>query len=242
MSEIKSKIEYLSGFTSPRRLSLLEDVLSSRTSYMRVCMENIYYSQNASAVIRSAESFGVQHIDIIEDELPFVQNADIVRGTDKWVSMHRYDQQGASLELITKLKSQGYRVVATSPHEGDFTPEDFDISQPFAIFFGTEKQGISQVVEQNADAFIRIPMFGFVESLNISVCAAVIMQRLMTRLRESSYPWQLSEKEYDELLLEWLHKTIKDADGILENYQERLSGSYKREGSLSDYLVQNYKK
>lgn len=241
MNDIKSKIEYLENFISPERLSLIKSVVAERSSYMRVCMENIYYGQNASAVIRSAESFGIQHIDVVEDELTFEPNAGIVRGSDKWVDITRYGMENASQVLIDKLRGDGYRIVATSPHDGDYSPESFDISSPFAIFFGTEKQGISPIVEREADAFIKIPMYGFVESLNISVCAAIIMQRLMDRLRGSDLPWRLTETEHDELLLEWLSKSIKDADGILATHEKRLHGDNKMEGSLADFLTTTYK-
>ncbi len=242
MEDIKDRIEYLAGFATDRRRELLEDVLRERSSYMRVCMENIYYAHNASAVIRSAESFGVQHIDIVEDHIPFEASQDIVRGTDKWVTMDRYAMKDASQVLINKLRADGYRIVATSPHDGDFTPESFDISTPFAVFFGTEKQGISDVVEREADAFIKIPMYGFVESLNISVCAAIIMQRLMDRLRSSSLDWRLSSQEYDAVLLEWLKCSVKDADGILANFDKIKSGTKLNEGSLANYIESNYKK
>jgi tRNA (guanosine-2'-O-)-methyltransferase len=86
--------------------------------------------------------------------------------------------------LCDTLKNKGYQIIATTPHDDDCVMEDFDISKPSALFFGTERDGLSEEILQRADGF-QIPMVGFTESLNISVSAAIIIQNLTNRLRHS---------------------------------------------------------
>ena len=115
---------------------------------------------------------------------------------------------------MDSLREKGYQIIATTPHNDSTFLEDFDISKPSAIFFGTEKEGLSEEVIQNADGFLKIPMVGFTESLNISVSAAIIIQNLMQRLRASEINWQLTEEEILEKRLDWTRKSIKDIDFI----------------------------
>jgi tRNA (guanosine-2'-O-)-methyltransferase len=98
--------------------------------------------------------------------------------------------------------------------------EDFDISKPSALFFGTERLGLSDEVLAQADGFVKIPMVGFTESLNISVSAAIILQNVSTRLRHSDIPWQLTEAELLEKRIDWARKSIKDIDFITQKYLE----------------------
>ena len=120
-------------------------------------------------------------------------------------------------ECIESLRKENYRIVATSPHKG-IALQDFDIEQPAALFFGTEKNGLSNEVLEAADDFISIPMYGFTESLNISVSAAILLQELTARLRKSNIPWQFSEEEKLQKRLEWAKKNIKSIDEILARF------------------------
>ena len=92
--------------------------------------------------------------------------------------------------------------------------EDFDISKPSALFFGTERDGLSEEILQRADGFLKIPMVGFTESLNISVSAAIILQNLTNRLRQTNIHWQLTEAEILEKRMDWARKSIKDIKRI----------------------------
>ena len=118
--------------------------------------------------------------------------------------------------LVGDLRARGYRIVATSPHADDRTPETFDVEAgPFALFFGTEHAGISEEVVAAADGFVRIPMCGFVESLNVSASAAILLYLLSSRLRASGVPWRIPETERDEILLRWMRSTVRDSERIL---------------------------
>ena len=138
----------------PERAEVLRATLARRTRYMTVCMENTFHPQNASALVRNCEAFGIQDIHTVEALCKFSPNVNIVRGTDKWVDIHK---TGSTGDLIAALRAKGYRIVATSPHADDRTPENFDVTAGrFALFFGTEHAGISDEVMRCADEFIRI--------------------------------------------------------------------------------------
>lgn len=207
------RLDYLSGFMLEERFENMRKVVEHRTRYMTVCMENTFHPQNASALVRNCEAFGVQDIHAIEMFCGFRPNVNIVRGTDKWVDIHRYK---STTEAVERLKKEGYRIVVTSPHKDGYTPETFDVTRgKFCIVFGTEKEGASDEIIAAADEFLLIPMCGFVESLNVSASAAILLQRLSTRLRESGVEWQLSERDRMQLLYEWVMGSVKDSENIL---------------------------
>ncbi len=208
---------YFENFLTNNRIETLNRVLQNRTRYITVVLEDIYQSQNASAVIRTCDCMGIQNIHIVEKINRFCINADVLRGANNWVDIEKYKQTETT---IKKLKNEGYRIVATSPHGGSKTPENIDLnSGKIALFFGTELTGISDAVKSEADEFISIPMVGFTESLNISVSAAIFLYTLTTRLRQTNIDWQLSEKEFIEVKTKWLRNTIKKSELIEERYK-----------------------
>lgn len=208
------RIEYLSEFMTPERFSTLQNAVSQRTEYMTLCVENTFHSQNASALVRSCEAFGIEVIHSVENLCKFRPNENIVKGSDKWVEITHHSNAS---ELISELKGKGFRIVATSPHFNDHTPESFDVEAgPFALFFGTERQGISQEVIDQADEFVKIPMCGMVESLNVSASASILLYNLSTRLRASKVGWQLEDMRRTKLLYDWLLQSVKDSENILK--------------------------
>ena len=221
MSRTGERIAWLSKFMREERYDMLCRTLEHRTRYMTVCLENIYHSQNASAVVRSCEAFGIQDIHAVEAVCRFSPNTNIVRGTDKWVDIHRYREDEYPVrELVHRLRKEGYRIVATSPHAEGATPETFDVRKgKFALFFGTEKEGISEEVKREADEFIRIPMVGFVESLNISVSAAILLYQLSQRVREQLSGWELTGTEKQEVLLRWRKESVEDSHRLLDRLE-----------------------
>lgn len=209
----RERIDYLAEFMLPERFATMQRVAHDRTRYMTVCAENTFHPQNASALVRHCEAFGVQELHAIEFLCGFQANLHIVRGTDKWVDIQRY---GSTAEALSHLKGCGYRIVAATPHTDDTTPDEFDITTgPFCLVFGTEKQGISEEVMAAADQFIKIPMYGFVESLNVSACAAILIQGMVEKLHRSEVDWRLSEWEQAELLYRWTRESVKDDELIL---------------------------
>lgn len=207
------RIEALAQFMTPERFETLCRTVRMRTRYMTVLAENMFHGQNAAALVRHCEAFGVQRMHTVETLCRFEPSAAVVRGTDRWVDVRRHRSTAAALAA---LKDAGYRIVATTPHREDVTPETFDVGRsPFALVFGTEHAGISDEVVAAADEFLRIPMCGMVESLNVSASAAILIYQLSERMRRTVPDWRLSPAEQTEVLYDWMCQSVQDAPRIL---------------------------
>jgi tRNA (guanosine-2'-O-)-methyltransferase len=214
-------INHLSYFVSEKRLELIHHVLSYRTRYLTVVLEDIFQSQNASAVLRSCDCFGIHDVHVIENSNKFNYNPKVVLGATKWLDIHKYNKKNNNntIEAISKLKNDGYRIVATSPHTYVKTLDDFDLDKgKFALFFGTELTGLSNDVLDVADEYLLIPTFGFTESLNISVSAAICIQNFVSKLHNSSIQYNLKTEEADKILLLWLRQSIKSWRSIEKRF------------------------
>jgi tRNA (guanosine-2'-O-)-methyltransferase len=213
-------IEYLSQFTTTRRFQLFKDVAANRTRYITPVLENIFQPQNASAVLRTCDCLGIQDVHIIEEKNRYKLNPDVELGSAQWLNLIRYNNPEGNTEgAIQNLKTQGYRIVATTPHSSDVSLDDLDLSSgKIALLFGTELKGLSQQAIELSDEFVKIPMSGFTESFNISVSVAIIVYTLVRKLRNSTLPWQLNEAEQKTLLLEWLRKSIKYSDQLEKRF------------------------
>ncbi|MFP2996530.1 RNA methyltransferase [Spongiivirga sp. MCCC 1A20706] len=209
-------LHYLEGFLTERRRDLFTKVLANRTRHFTIAVEDVYQLHNTSAVLRSCDVFGIQDCHVIEEVNSRKMDREIAMGAQKWVSVKRYNHVS---NCITHLKKEGYQIIATSPHEKSTTLTDFDIGKKSAFFFGRETEGLSDEVLNKADGFLHIPMVGFTESLNISVSAAITLQHVTERLRKSEVKWQFSEEEMLEQRMQWVQKSIKSIDQILEQYQ-----------------------
>jgi len=216
----KELVQFLSQFVTESRASLFNNIIEERTRYITIGLEDIYQSQNASAVLRTSDCFGIQDIHIIENQNENQINPDVTLGSSKWLSLNKYNQsENNTLAAINKLKKDGYRIVATTPHKDDVNLEDFDIEKgKFALFFGTELNGLSDLMINNADEYLKIPMYGFTESFNISVSAAIILHHLTSNLRKSTLDWQLSDNEKEQIKLDWLKQTIKMSSELIEEF------------------------
>ncbi|MCM8570809.1 RNA methyltransferase [Gramella jeungdoensis] len=208
-------LTYLQDYLTPRRKALFEKVLEERTNHITLVAQDVYQLHNTSAVVRSCDVFGIQNIHVIEEKFPRRIDKEIAMGAQKWVDINRYN---SARECISNLRNKGYRIVATSPHDDSLLLDDFDISSRSAIFFGTEKEGLSDEVVEEADATIKIPMVGFTESLNISVSAAIILHTLTQKLKNSDVEWRLTDEEKNLIRMDWTKKTIKNSDQIIERF------------------------
>ncbi|RZJ70385.1 RNA methyltransferase [Flavobacterium sp.] len=210
-------LDHLENILTDARKAKFLDVLSRRTNHFTVAVEDIFQLHNTSAVMRSCEVFGIQQLNVVEEKYGKSIDKEIALGAEKWVDINRF----ASIQdCIDDLKSRGYKIIATTPHHDDYTLDDFDITDKAAMFFGTERLGLSQEVISQADGFLKIPMVGFTESLNISVSAAIILQNITSRLRESQIDWKLSDVEILEKRLDWARKSIKDIARIESRFIE----------------------
>ena len=213
-------IAYLETFITERRKELFNTVIKFRTRYITVVLEDIYQPHNASAILRSCDCFGIQNVHILENRNKYEVNSEIALGSDKWLNLFRYNYDKDTLkERISTLRSNRYRIVATTPHEPTTELGQFNLEKgPVALLFGTELEGLTAEIKNEADEFLKIPMFGFTESLNISVSAAIILQHLTNRLHQSNISWKLSTEEENEVKLNWLRKSVKNSEAIEKEF------------------------
>ncbi|MCA9077058.1 MAG: RNA methyltransferase [Planctomycetaceae bacterium] len=212
--------EHLWSFLTDDRRQRLLGVLAQRTRHLTVVLENVYQPHNTSAVLRSCDAFGVQDVHITEAENHFRVTREIALGTDKWLTIHRYTQASdPSKTCIEKLRRDGYRILVTSPSDSAMPLADVDISERTALVIGHEKNGVSQMFQEAADACVVIPTCGFVDSLNLSVAAAVCLRDLTRRMRKSDATWQLSDAERDVLLRDWTARSVPNVEAIKKRFR-----------------------
>ena len=210
-------LTYLEGFITENRKEGFLRVLKNRTKHFTVAMEDVFQLHNTSAVMRSCEVFGIQELNVIEQKFGKSIDKEIAMGAEKWVDINRFS---SIQDCVTNLKRKGYQIIATTPHNDSCLLHEFDITKPSALFFGTERDGLSEEVIKQADGFLKIPMVGYTESLNISVSAAIIIQDVTNRLRQSNINWRLTEEEILEKRLDWTRKSIKDIEFIQKKFYE----------------------
>ncbi|HVX01022.1 MAG TPA: RNA methyltransferase [Candidatus Babeliaceae bacterium] len=208
-------VRYLSQFITPGKWQKMQEVVLNRTRYVTVVLEDIYQAHNISASIRSCEAFGLQDIHIVEERNRYNVNIGITKGASDWVDIKRYNQIGVqnTQNCFKKLKEQGYSIVATTPHEQSCELSRVSIDQKVALVFGTELTGLSEYALRYADAYVKIPMYGFTESFNISVSVSLCVYDVISRVRSQNI-WQLSQEEQVDILLSWLRRTIRGSSQL----------------------------
>ncbi|MGD1714547.1 TrmH family RNA methyltransferase [Hydrocoleum sp. CS-953] len=228
--EKQQLITYLSQFVTIARREKILSVLQQRTRYITVILEDIYQPHNASAVLRSCDSFGVQDVHIVENKNIFTITQGVTIGSDRWLTLYRYNQPSINNteECLKKLKSEGYIIAATTLYKEQITIEQLSVNTKVALMFGSEINGLSEYAQNNADVSVKIPMVGFSESFNISVSAALCLYDVMNRLRKEHNNWELTETEKLDLELDWLRKSIK-AGELIEKKFLRQKGVGSRE-------------
>lgn len=203
---------------SDNKRELFDKLVQNRTRHITVVLEDIFQSHNASAVLRSCDCFGVQDVHVIEDRNRYCPNPDVAMGSNKWVD---YYKRNSILETYDALRAKGYKIIATLPHEKDTRITELDITQPTALVFGTELTGLTQEAIDHADGYVKIPMYGFTESFNISVCAALSLFYLTEKMRASDIPWRLTPEEQVSLKLYWSMQVIHDGRKVMEELMKR---------------------
>ncbi|MBT3611417.1 MAG: RNA methyltransferase [Flavobacteriales bacterium] len=213
-------VQYLKEFIVEERRELFEEKIKQRTKHITVVLENVFQGRNISASIRSADCFGVQDVHVIENDNIFNDDPEVSMGADKWVSTTRYNQEkNNTAKAIKKLKADGYQIIATTPHNTDCDLYDIKIiDQKIALIFGSEVKGCSEQTLKLADRRMRIPMYGFTESFNISVSVSLCLQHLIYKMRNSAVNWRMNQEQQDKTLLKWLRNSIKSSTQIEEKY------------------------
>jgi len=213
-------------YLTEHKRKLFEEILAQRTRYITIAVEDVYHAHNSSALVRTADCFGLQDVQVIRQRYEVSLEKEIAKGAQKWMDINDYHQgDDPSKSCIDELRARGYQIVAATPHMDDIEPYDVDLTQKTAFFFGAEKTGISETVLKEADQFVKIPMYGFTESFNVSVACAIILSEVMPKVRKmEASKWALSEKEKEELRFRWAMQTIKKSELLLKNLVEETKG------------------
>lgn len=222
-SEDLAVLAELYDIITPSKREMFDRIAADRTNYITVALENVYQEHNASAVLRSCDCFGIQNLHVIEKDNQYKVQRDIALGAGRWVDMYNYDRgTQPEIDCINALKEKGYRIIATTPHTNDVTINDLSLEQPMAFIFGTKRRGISPEVMELADEFVKIPMYGFTESFNISVSAAITLNVIRERLENSTIEWKFTPEEQTKLKLKWCRKILRGGQELEDEIRRRL--------------------
>jgi len=213
-------LEKFREILTPHKVELFKRIAEDRTRHISIALEDLFHEHNASAVIRSCDCFGIQDLYTIEDKNKYVLQRNIALGSGRWIDLHRFtNKETASSDCIDHLRAQGYKIVATSPHAHAYTAETLPLEVPVALFFGTERRGLSDEILSIADYHLAIPMYGFTESLNLSVSVAIVLQGLRNRLHQGSIDWKLSQEAQDALQIVWSTRILNGGEALEKQFR-----------------------
>lgn len=223
----RKETTFFSQYVSEHKKELFQNILNKRTRFFTVVLEDIYQAQNASAVLRSCDAFGIQDVHVIENRNVFDVDKGVTIGSDKWLNVCRYRQQGVNNTetAYSELRKRGYKIVAATPDDRHTKLTDFEPQQPSALVFGTEKLGLTSYAIKQADQWLYIPMHGFSESFNISVSVALCLFHLRSHLESGTVDWRLSEEEKQEIYLLWLRKSVHRLPALDRKFRELVEHS-----------------
>lgn len=201
-------IRHLEPFVTPHKRALIERVLDLRTRRLTVVLEDLYQSHNASAVVRTCECLGIQDLHVIEQRNAFEPSSAVAAGAAKWIDVQSHPD---TRSCLSDLRASGFRIVAMTLRAPGTPVAALPIDEKLALCFGSEEPGLSEDAHALADVHAYVPMYGFTQSFNVSVSAALTLHELLRRLRASEGPWQLSAAEKDRLRLAWYAKIVPHA-------------------------------
>lgn len=216
-SQERLLVQHFAQYVSDHKKEFIQRVLDQRTRHITVALEDIYQPQNTSAVVRTCECMGLQDIHIIEKTNAYETNTRVLKGSNRWVNLirHRAKNSNNTETCFNELKKNGYTIYAADLSEGGVSIHDIDPQKGrVAIMFGNELRGVSDYALANCDERVRIPMYGFTESLNISVSVAICLNSLIMKMHSESWDYGLSSEEKDKLTLEWYRKVVRKSDVI----------------------------
>lgn len=178
MSDITAQItERLRPFLTMERKEKIERVISGRIFDKQILLENIYDRGNVAAVLRTAEALGISHLHILETQPEYKVSSRVTQGADHWLEI---EQWGQVQSCFSSLKDRGFKI-AVSRLGAKKKLEDIDFQAPLIFVFGNEKEGVSSQAIEMADMEFEIPMYGFTQSFNISVAAALCLKEIRSR-------------------------------------------------------------
>lgn len=227
---MKEEDRLLCSMLMPDRVQRMLEVLNTRTNHITVLTEGVDDPHNQSAVLRSADAFGVQTLHVVEGRAKFKPNSIIAKSADRWVDVVEH----ASIEeAIEQLKADGYQILATALSEEAIPLEDVDVSKPTVLLFGNEHHGVSERALAKADGNFVIPMQGYVQSLNISVAAAISLYDVTTRARHIvTEGYGLSIEDKQRVFKNWMVRSLpKRSLGV---YKQKGLHAFERETGKSE--------
>lgn len=226
MDLLKEKTAFLEGFAMEERITSLKEKLALRTQRLTFVLENLHQAQNISAILRSCEIHGVNEVHIVDMEDNSPLRKGVTMGAHKWLDIKRYHEPGIAdyQTCIKGLKERGYKVYAASPHHDAFTPMSLPVDQKTAVVMGTEKFGLSEEAKNSVDGYVKIPMHGFSESLNVSVSAAIIMNHFIERLHLlPKEEWNLKGGYKDQIYYDWIYNSVRNPESLLKRWKEEFT-------------------
>lgn len=215
--------EFIEQFITEDRKKILKKIIDKRTHRLAFVAEQLIDEHNIHAIIRTSECFGLQNFY----NVPFVgnlkKNRSVTRGALQWTHIYEFTEEKESIvSCINYLKSEGYKVYATSSNfESHFTPQTVPVDSKIAIIMGNEHRGVSETALKMSDGIIEIPMYGFTESFNVSVAAALLTQPIVERIRNTSTISEMDDEYKNNLYYEWLWHSIKHPDKVFKEWMER---------------------
>ncbi len=187
--------------TEERRLKM-ENTAKERTERFSLILQDIHHPHNVSACLRSAEAFGVLNVHVVNRQEAF-QASSVAKGVERWLNLSKHTDIAS---CVADLRKHSYCIAAAMPNpEHCTTVSELPLDRPLAILFANEHEGMSPDWRPFVDMYFTIPMVGMVESLNISVSAAITLHELTKRSR---LHWQdahvLSPPARNALLNQWV--------------------------------------
>lgn len=211
LMDIDKIITLLRTYVTNQKLQRIADVLNNRTRYCTIVLEDIAQAHNISATIRSCEALGIQDIHIIENRHNYKVNINITKGASEWTTLLRYNipNTNNTVPAFDQLRSNGYKIVATTPDTSAYLLHQLPLDTKLALVFGTEQTGLSSYALEHSDMRVTVPMYGFTQSFNISVSAALCLYDIITRLHQTAIDWHLTPQEKLDIELVWLRKIVR---------------------------------
>ena len=207
---LEELLKALKEHLTPERVARIEAVAAQRTRKICLVLEDTRQEHNIGALLRTADILGIQDVHLVSQKYEARLAKAIAKGSIKWIQLHRYQARDTNnlAACFQQLQCENYQLVVADP-EGEVALPDLRYAgKPLAVLMGSEWDGVSAEANKAAAIRVRIPQFGFTESFNVSVAAALILHQLSADLRQSDYDWQLAEQERLELELDWVMKRL----------------------------------
>lgn len=215
MMNLEATYQYLQQFLTEERLRKIEHFSAESSDFILPVVEDVYQFRNAAAILRSVEACGFHKVVALEKENIFDPNLRVTKGADTWVQVEKMPREISSLQ---KVRDRGYKIVAVSPERNATMLPDYQPNEPLALVFGTEWEGTTDELLDFADETLAIPMYGFTQSFNVSVAAAICMYDLKQKLIKSNIDYKLTGDKLLETKIKWAVNSIKSGPQILEQY------------------------